>query len=179
VIDKSGWDDGPWKDEPDLVYWQEEGLDCLIFRHADLGSLNGYVAVPEGHPAFGLESVDVLDGHAGITYQSDHPPGDRHPLLGETIGELFDGRRLWFFGFDCGHASDVQPGQTHIQTGNPELDAEIRAVMVKLQESRARYLNAGYRDVAYVSAIVREMALTLARIGRGQHGRVFPHAGIN
>lgn len=54
-IDKSQWLDGPWRDEPDIAEWVDEGsrLPCLVLRHPQLGSLCGYVGVPPDHPAYG------------------------------------------------------------------------------------------------------------------------------
>jgi hypothetical protein len=55
VVDKAGWQAGPWNDEPDKIQWQDEltGLPCLIVR-GSVGALCGYVGVNPGHPWHGL-----------------------------------------------------------------------------------------------------------------------------
>ena len=54
-VDKTGWGDGPWTDEPDKMQWIDEatGLDCLIVR-GPMGALCGYVGVPPEHPWHGI-----------------------------------------------------------------------------------------------------------------------------
>lgn len=71
TIDKTGWGDGPWQDEPDKRQWQDDatGLSCLIVR-GPAGAWCGYVGVPETHPYFGADySSDVdMDVHGGLTF---------------------------------------------------------------------------------------------------------------
>lgn len=107
---------GPWNNEPDRAAWIDEatGYDCLIIRHPAHGCLNGYVAVPGGHPAYGLGYDAIhdraeIDVHGGLTYASfgDTEEGNesiliRHPEPGRPTD-------VWWFGFDCHHAWDLAP----------------------------------------------------------------------
>ena len=57
TIDTAAWGDGPWATEPDKIQWPDEetGYPCLIVRNGQVGGfLCGYVGVPKGHPAYGL-----------------------------------------------------------------------------------------------------------------------------
>lgn len=121
-VDKSAWDEGAWKNEPDKVQWIDEatGLDCLIHRGPS-GALCGYVGVPPGHRFHGKDynavySCDAEDGrsfpevHGGLTFSD---------LCSET--ERADGGGIchipapgrpadvWWLGFDCAHSGDLCP----------------------------------------------------------------------
>ncbi len=82
----------PWDLEPrGPIEWNDEatGYQCVA-RRGGSGAWCGYVAVPEDHPAFGLDYEDPLvvdiDVHGGLTYS-----GERG------------------FGFDCAHYGDLVP----------------------------------------------------------------------
>lgn len=102
-IDRRGWPDGPWNDEPDRVEWRSHGFACLIVRNA-MGALCGYVGVPDSHPLHGRDYSDVaLTAHGGLTFSdSCHGPICHVPQPGEPDN-------VWWFGFDCSHALDVVP----------------------------------------------------------------------
>ena len=97
---KATWRSGPWDHEPDEVTWTSvdpaalvlQEVPCLVKRNMGIGSLCGYVFLPNNHPwalvGFNQSSVDV---HGGVSYA-------RHA----------DG--LFVVGFDCAHAWDVVPG---------------------------------------------------------------------
>lgn len=75
TIDKSGWGEGPWRDEPDRVEWSH-GFPCLIIRNEKTsGSLNGYVAVPPGHP-WHKQHYDNVDAmvHGGLSFGGEWSP---------------------------------------------------------------------------------------------------------
>lgn len=61
-FNKRDWGKGPWLNEPDKLQFSKCGYPCLVLRNSSLGSLCGYVAVPPGHPAYGLhyEGIDAL-----------------------------------------------------------------------------------------------------------------------
>lgn len=90
--------DRPWEHEPDNEEWVHDltGYRCWIWRHTKHGHLNGYVAIPKGHPLHGhsYDKVDSdwVDAHGGLTYSDED----------KETGE-------WVFGFDCSHAGDFSP----------------------------------------------------------------------
>jgi hypothetical protein len=121
---------GPWDDEPDRIEWLDPttGLPCLMKR-GPMGQWNGYVGVFPKHPWHGRDYGDVeelVDVHGGLTYAGSwYEEGD------------------WWFGFDCGHYMDLQPG---FPTYGEPLFGET------------------YKDVAYVKAEVTVLALQVAVI---------------
>jgi hypothetical protein len=113
TIDKTDWEDGEWKQEPDKKQWldDETKLPCLIVR-GPAGSLCGYVGVSEGHPAFEKEYIDVdinVEVHGGVTFtrfcQHHEDPSEGICHLVET-GE---NDKVWWIGFDTAHAWDYSP----------------------------------------------------------------------
>lgn len=113
TIDKSGWQDGEWKNEPDKIQWKDEatGLPCLIKRNRSMGILCGYVGVATDHPAYGKHFDEVgrnIEVHGGLTYSDvchDETPASNICHIPED-GES---DHVWWLGFDCGHAWDRCP----------------------------------------------------------------------
>lgn len=121
TVDKTGWGDGAWNDEPDKVQWIDEAtdLDCLAVRGPG-GHWCGYVGLPPGHPCHGLDydkvrvpvpgaDLDWPDAHGGLTFASacsdrdDETTGICHvPLPGRPAD-------VWWLGFDCAHLGDLSP----------------------------------------------------------------------
>lgn len=117
TIDKSIWPAGEWSDEPDKVQWPDAttGLPCLAVRHERMGFWCGYVGVSEGHRLFGKgysetdNGAEYFEVHGGLTFadscqsRNDEARGICHvPATGESD-------KVWWFGFDCGHAGDYSP----------------------------------------------------------------------
>lgn len=128
---------GPWFFEPDRIEWRTpKGTICLILRN-ELGSLCGYAAVPYGHPQHG-ESGEDLECHGGVTYT-----GRCHGVICHTPLPEDDHDDIWWFGFDCGHAGDLQPF---------ELDEIFGHLRFKAREFNI------YRDAAYVKTQVQHLA---------------------
>lgn len=149
IVDRTGWESGPWDTEPDKAQWQDPdtGMPCLAVRNGQ-GIWCGYVGVTEGHPFFGVdcddEKIDVRV-HGGLNFsdacsQNDKEYGICHrPDPGEPD-------RVWWFGFDCIHAFDLAPG------------------MVASRKKRgAGYPGDTYRDLAYVKRECAELAKQLAQ----------------
>ena len=137
-IDKSQWPRGPWDDEPDLLEWQSATPPhywCQIARNPMWGTLNGYVAVPLGHPAHGWNTQRCceLEVHGEVTW------------AGPGVGDL------WVIGFDCGHGFDLQPGIEGLFSR-----------MTRLQLSPAMPWGSVYRDLPYVRSEVESLARQLA-----------------
>ena len=160
TIDKSGWGDGPWSDEPDKVVWidQATGLDCMAHRN-NAGAWCGYVGVPAGHPAYGqgYDEVDA-DAHGGLTFagacqETDDPaygichiPTEGRPAV------------VWWLGFDCAHFQDRMPA----------MDMRLRELRAAdpMWPPRPGALDdfEQYRDLEYVVAEVTQLAEQLAKI---------------
>jgi hypothetical protein len=103
---------GPWDSEPDKIQWVDvdTNLDCLMVRNR-FATWCGYVGVPRRHPLHGIDYKMVnVDVHGGLSLSERCAPGE--PVDGIChIAE--PGREVepWWFGFDCGHYCDLQPGR--------------------------------------------------------------------
>ena len=157
TVDKSTWPEGPWKSEPDEVWWTDRasGFDCRVKRTSFSGTLCGYVGVPHGHPWFEIHYDAVgADVHGGLTFSQftepepeidpDHDPWDQWPLSTEVVEELPDSR-LWWLGFDCNHYGDSSP----------------LALFGDLFGESAP----NYRDIKYVTAQVEHLARQATKPG--------------
>lgn len=97
-------DERPWEDEPDELDWTDEAtrMDCRIVRGPG-GYWCGYAAVPFKHVWHGRDYTDIdyerIGVHWGLTF------------AGFPLGTPKDNR--WWFGFDCGHCTDVAPSMRH------------------------------------------------------------------
>lgn len=149
-IDRSGWGEGPWDGEPDLLIWtSKEGMP-LMARRNQLGNWCGYCGVHTEHPAYGAhyDDVDDIYVHGGLTYAGPDPE--------------FEGIRpnLWYFGFDCAHAGDYIPGLpiTRFTAFPPDNLVEYRTLeYVKLEcerlaEQLKRTTQDQVRDTSYERA---------------------------
>lgn len=112
IVDRSGWDSGPWDGEPDKVQWQDRrtGMPCLAVRNRT-GGWCGYVGVTQGHPFFELDyddkKVDVRV-HGGLTFCGACSPDDKeHGICHRPDPGEPD--HVWWLGFDCLHAGDLVP----------------------------------------------------------------------
>jgi hypothetical protein len=144
--DREGWPAGPWDLEDDRYEWRHLGFPCLIFRAGHTGALCGYIAIPPKHPWYKLHGNDLdVDVHGGITYAADcHGVICHEPRKGES-------RKVWWLGFDCGHAFDVMPALIKVRQEARELLFRTVNLGVKLPDER-------YRDLAYVTAEVNRLA---------------------
>lgn len=78
-------------------------IDWLPGTHHGWG--NGYVALPEGHPCFGVDCDTInseysIDVHWGLTWSS-FPSG-----LARVPADIKDDK-FWIVGFDTAHAFDT------------------------------------------------------------------------
>ena len=137
--------EGPWNDEPDKVQWihPASNLDCLAVRN-HFGAWCGYVGVPPEHPlhgqGYGMVDVDV---HGGLTF-ADFCADSEEPEAICHVAAPGRPDRVWWLGFDCGHAFDFQPGI---------MSFEAIPGMV-------------YRDLAYVVEQVTQLAIQLMEFSR-------------
>lgn len=157
--DRATWPKGEWDQEPDLIEWRDAatGYPCLIVR-GPLGSLCGYVGVPEGHPCHGKDysAVEESTGvapHGGLTY-SDACAGNicHVPQPGEADN-------VWWLGFDCAHSGDVSPG---LKAWRDEVTAKLRAEHPDWPEHDL--WQETYKPIAYVQNECTELAAELKRI---------------
>lgn len=144
VVDKTGWGDGPWMNEPDRVDFHHAGFACLLLRNKRSGNWCGYVGVPSDHPDYG-QDVDY-DVHGGITY-ANKCDGERicHVAAPEEADDL------WWLGFDCHHSWDFAPGH----------EAITRSLGLQSDDGDV------YRDVAYTRNQTEHLAEQLAEASRG------------
>lgn len=181
--DKSDWGPGPWQTEPDKVQYTDiTGLPALIVC-SHIGSLCGYVGVPEVHPWHGVgyghpmtctheplhKSCYECDGdfspgysinvHGGITFSNFCTP---EPNFARDICHMVEPGEpdhVWWFGFDCGHACDLSPAM---------LAGLVRCGMYRdLSEAMAAWGRRGqeiYRDIPYVVNEIHQMALQLLAV---------------
>lgn len=64
------------KEEGTIRSWIHAGLECKA-KASYLGTINGYVRVPEGHPAYGVhyDKIDVALGETYLTYGDSDTEG--------------------------------------------------------------------------------------------------------
>lgn len=143
VVNKSGWQEGPWMSEPDRVQWTDPstGYPCLILRHSTVGHLCGYVGVPVSNKCHHVEDDDIhpadggyVDVHGGLTFSAFGKP--RYVDFEGVNADAF--ASIWIVGFDCTHDGDHAPGRKTIAS-----------------------LGGVYRDVAYVKREVTKLAAQL------------------
>lgn len=156
--------------------WVSSGLRCVVLA-SDAGHRCGYVAVPGGHPLFGVEygqSAEVLipaweaakEGEIGdrgiislICHNDDDPP--RPDVVFDVHGSLtfsasgdddypVPGDGLWWFGFDCAHCDDAK---------------DLSIMSEKYRKAYGRLdmmLDGTVRDTDYVVAQCEKLAKQLA-----------------
>ena len=152
TADKTWWGPGPWQDEPDKEQFADEatGLPCLVKRSPHIGNLCGYVGVSEGHPWFGKHYSDVpAEVHGGLTFSDFCQEGDEAHTICHIPG-LGEPDRVWWVGFDCGHAWDIAPAM------------EAREAEYGLGPIRG--LGSSYKTVAYVKAECASLARQAAEV---------------
>jgi hypothetical protein len=145
-VDKSTWARGPWDREPDRVQWQHAGYACLMRRHPRDGFWCGYVGIDEAHPAFAKD----WQGEAFPALENEVNYSD---FCGGTICHVPEPdmpERVWWIGFDCGHAWDIAPG----------LDARARSMMkyTAAEEVIGGVFRQSYNTEAYVRRRVEALA---------------------
>ena len=101
-VERNGWRVGPWSREPNVKWFEHAGLACIVHRGPS-GAWCGYVGVEENHPYHG-KSYDELDEHpevhGGLTYGE---------VESDRCISSNDGKKRWWFGFDCAHGGDLCP----------------------------------------------------------------------
>lgn len=153
-----GWQEGPWQEEPDHVYWTDEAsqLRCQVLR-MPTGHLCGYVAVDKDHPLYKTPYSDMpdLSVHGGLTYSQPAKKwiGDRESreeAYRDIHEDGFD-EDDWVFGFDCAHLGDLSTCNIFCP---PEVDE-------RLIEGLRSVGRGTYRDIEYVIGECERLAAQL------------------
>jgi hypothetical protein len=76
-----------------MIRFTHSGFECMT-KVSPMGIPCGYVGLPQSHPYHGkhYNDIDDIEVHGGLTFSA----------YWEDLG---DG--LWYLGFDCGHAFDI------------------------------------------------------------------------
>lgn len=76
-----------------IMRFRHSGFECMT-RTSPMNIPCGYVGLPKEHPYFGkhYDDVDDIEVHGGLTFSG-------------RWEEFHDD--LWWLGFDCGHAWDI------------------------------------------------------------------------
>lgn len=92
-----------WEFEPDYYSFTHVGYICEVKRNEHTGALNGYVTVPDGHPA-----VDCTENYTLIDQNRPLLPHQEMFFNLEVHGGVTykDGATT---GFDCNHMNDYAP----------------------------------------------------------------------
>ena len=143
-VDRTGWEAGPWDDEPDRVDFHHAGFACLALRNMTSGHWCGYVGVPSSHPDYKRDYNDLnVDCHGDLTYGS--ACDGEHICHVPQPGEPDD---LFWFGFDCHHCWDIAPGTLMYDK--------------KYGFDRGRDPMSSYRTLAYVRKQIESLAEQLS-----------------
>jgi hypothetical protein len=178
----------PWETEPDSLDFEADDLRCAMRRN-DLGVWCGYVGVGPEHPLFGLPTNHPLklprswfEGRRGLEGTG---PMDLfiHAMSGKRLEDacdislafqvhggityadhLSDSDKLWWFGFDCGHAGDYVPGLDRHGLINDMIESmSIPNDARRIMRGIVRPLGV-YRDQQYVVAECQSLAAQLVAI---------------
>lgn len=113
VVNRDGWPPGPWDKEPDRWEGKRAGLLILAVRN-DMGSWCGYVGMPPEHPWSGYDRNTIhglsedLHAHGGLTFSG---------WSTDRIWHSAEEEKIWWIGFDCGHAWDLSPFMARMLAG--------------------------------------------------------------
>jgi hypothetical protein len=130
---------GAWLDEPDFCEWDHGFVRCVIRRHFEFGSLNGYIGVQPGHPWYERDYDELeVRVHGGLNC-SDSDWRFREGHEANKNPSPTD-KPLWWLGFDCSHLGfDLVP--------------QLAQIAASFREN-----NRVYRDFRYVRDQVNSLA---------------------
>lgn len=138
---KKNFPEGPWNKEPNKIYFQAHGFECIIKRHAEFGHLCGYVGVPKGHPMFNVSSQNEkcleLNVHGSLTYSNECQGDICHP--GKN--------KVFWLGFDCAHNGDYIPKITPVMYGKMPYNKHLKKTSDMPAEA---FVREDYKDVEFV-----------------------------
>lgn len=114
---------------------------------------------PEIVPGVG-ERITEINVHGGLTFSGECQKGD-DPADGIChVPEHGEPDDVWWFGFDCAHASDLCP---QMEMHRREITDKMPPMPEALRQYQEEHPDI-YRDVPYVQAEVAELAKQIAAI---------------
>lgn len=130
---------GEWVEEPDIIeieYFTYKALIRRVFssepfakREAYFGGhLCGYVKIPQNHPYYRKEDID-LNCHGGITFNQTN---EEH-----------------WVGFDCGHSEDKIPTTDYLYKADPDFISLRKCMPIPEGCENHPLFNPTYRNVGY------------------------------
>ncbi|HEY3525438.1 MAG TPA: hypothetical protein VGK47_04515 [Nitrososphaeraceae archaeon] len=164
-IDKSAWIDGPWKSEPDKIYWKdaETGYDCLAVRNPQYGHWCGYVGIKEGHPAYGKHHEEVDDNisvHGGITFGDFYQEEDKEHGICHLVSDDDKDDKVYWLGFDCAHGFDILPKyEDYLRSLVSSVKTTYTCKITEFE--KAVYDRISYKDLEFVKNEILSLARKL------------------
>lgn len=149
------WGYGEWVEEPDLVEFTHNGIECIILRMYDKGAimfslgghLCGYCKIPKNHPHYDSpEGKDMpYEIHGGITFAEIN---------------IMNGNKGYWIGFDCAHSEDIIPSRRVFDKRMMERSEFYREFIEKNQEFYDKFemLKSIYRNIEYVKEECKNLA---------------------
>ena len=103
------------------------------------GHLCGYVKIPQEHSLYGIDEIEDLDCHGGITY-NDH----------NKVQKVTNALPPHWIGFDCAHSGDIVPSTELFKKRHQSLKC-IEKAMRQLKDlyPNCSSMNPIYRNMAY------------------------------
>jgi hypothetical protein len=173
VTDRTGWPAGPWDTEPlDKAVWtdDETGYPCMI-RRGPMGAWCGYVGVTEEHPAFGKDYSDLYDEGDWPNELTFAGPCDDEGDEATAVCHIpapGESDKVWWFGFDNGHAFDIIPGMLaldgYFRKKYLALDPMAQLTGVMSDESTWHRWPTTYKTETTVRQQVTDTAKVLAKL---------------
>lgn len=119
--------------EGHVEHWIHNGKYLCRINRDGFGDWCGYVSVPQGHPLYGV--------HYDAVYEK-YPNVDSNVHGGLTFSELVHnwGKDMWVFGFDCGHAFDVNLNSAKFAWQFPDMTYKDKEYVKRETNELARQL---------------------------------------
>lgn len=169
TVDKDGWGEGPWQQEPDKVQWPDEvtGLPCLAVRNEVLGHWCGYVGVARDHPLYRAKRtarrVEKLSVHGGVTFAAACDTSGDESRWVCHVPDPGEPDHVWWFGFHCGEIYDLSPG--HVATMAEVASLSPIPVPRRIREAMASlYASGTYKTLDYVREECADLAEQLRKL---------------
>ena len=152
VAPKEAWGPGEWDNEPDRIEFETGYYPSIILRNT-YGSLNGYIAVKEGHPWF-LQNYDQIRSSSLELSWASHEDALLPLPSGWTMA--------WWVGFTRSSYFDLMPA----------LEVMMRREALQEQPSWLfRSPRTTYKSIPFIKAQLQilaqhaDHAMTIAELG--------------